>query len=130
MLGSWEADAGALRRGCEEVAGDYRGRVADGAGKCWWPHLRGAPEGPVTHPKNPHAARGPPRSLGPMSGFRDYFGITPQTIEEGSAKNPRAGSLVCHTCGALVAYDTQLLHRDRHRGRHTPTPQNDLTKRS
>jgi len=88
------------------------------------------PGEPGRAPENPLTVRTPPRSLGPMSRFRDYFGITPQTIEEGFAKNPRAGSLVCHTCGSLVAYDTQLLHRDWHRGRHTPAPQNGPTGRS
>lgn len=88
------------------------------------------PGGPRHTPKNPLITRGPPRSLGPMIRFRDYLGISTPAVEEGFAKNPRAGSLVCHTCGALVAYDTPLLHRDWHRGRHTPAPQNDPVGRS
>ena len=59
-----------------------------------------------------------------MSGLMDYLGLSTPAIENGFEKNPRVGSLVCRTCGELVTYETQSLHRDWHRSQHDTSSQN------
>ena len=53
------------------MAGDDRAWIADGAGKCWWRRLRGAPEGPAAHPKK---SPRPPGAVSVQETSPDAFG--------------------------------------------------------